>query len=127
MQQAKGQPWCKDRFLIEDIYYIYKYDVDRLHERKSNSLYFQLMIYLKGEVLKSKLCLSLRSLNFDSLDKGDNHTGVRKIELWFKNDDAAKRDDWIREIYKIRTQIQEDAKKKDILDNHVKILFLESS
>lgn len=108
MQQAKGQPWCKDRFLIEDIYYIYKYDVDRLHERKSNSLYFQLMIYLKGEVLKNK---------------GDNHTGVRKIELWFKNDDAAKRDDWIREIYKIRTQIQEDAKKKDILDNHIPTTF----
>lgn len=126
MQQAKGQPWCKDRFLIEDIYYIYKYDVDRLHERKANSLYFQLMIYLKGEVLKSKPCCSLRSHSFESLDKGDSHTGVRKIELWFKNDDAAKRDDWIREIYKIRTQIQEDAKMKDILDNHVKRVFLDS-
>ncbi|CAG5094238.1 Oidioi.mRNA.OKI2018_I69.XSR.g13377.t1.cds [Oikopleura dioica] len=112
VQQAKGQPWCKDRFLIEDIYYIYKYDVDRLNERKSNSLYFQLIIFLKGETLKNK---------------SDNHTGVRKIELWFKNDDAAKRDDWIHEIYKIRTQIQEDAKTKDILDNNIPTTFFNFS
>ena len=58
---------------------------------------------------------------FSFSDKSDNNTGVRKIELWFKNDDAGKRDDWIHEIYTIRTQIQEDAKTKDILDNNVSL------
>lgn len=100
--RAHGKPWCKDRFLIEDIYFIYKYDVDRLHERKSNSLYFQLILFIKG---------------------GSQSGGIRKLDLWFKNDDMQKREDWISEIYKLRQQLQLDSGSHDPLVNHIPTTF----
>jgi len=69
-------------FLLEDLYYVHTMDVDPIHVRKDNSLYYQCVLYFRSEV-------------------------VRKVEMWFKKDDREKRTEWIAQITRVRNDIAE--------------------
>ena len=102
-----------DQFLLENLYHAHRHDTDQ--KDRPNSLNHSLTLYFRGNI-----CFIFLSTNQIHLDE----IKIRKVEMWFRKDDKAKRNQWAQEIQDHRFMIQEEvqaALQEHRTDSNVRI------